>query len=182
LFVGCPSDKADDAKPYGDAPINTDTHGHHHDHHHEGPHGGHVIELTDDHSVHLEVTFNKDDRSITLYVLGEDLKTPIPVKVDEIQFELDAEDGSEIDLALTPQPLDGESEGTSSVFVVSGELVPATIDDIEKLHGHVHITVDGKELFGELDHDHDHDDHDHDHDKAEAKDDNKADDETPQED
>lgn len=181
LFVGCPSSDTDDAKPYGEAPVNTDTHGHDHDHGHEGPHGGHVIELTDDHSVHLEVTFNKADRSITLYVLGEDLKTPIPVKVDEIEFELDGEDGSETGLELTAQPLDGEAEGTSSVFVVAGDKVPAAIDDIEKLHGHVHITVDGKELLGELEHDHGHDDHDHDdHDHDKAKDEKKEDEQKPE--
>ena len=171
LFVGCPADETSTSKttPYTEADKNTDDHGHSHEHH-EGPHGGHVIELTDDHSAHLEVTFAKADRAITIYVLGKDLDTPLPVKVDEIEFELEGEDDSEVELELTPQPLEGEAEGTASVFVVAGDKVPAAIDDIEKLHGHVHVTIDGKELLGELEHDHDehdHEDDDHDHDDDE---------------
>ena len=160
LFTGCPAKEAE-YQDYSEAEQNED-HGHDHDHdHHEGPHGGHVIELTDDHSAHLEVTMG-EDRTITLYVLADDVETAIPVKVGDVIFELEGEDDSEMELEVTPMPLEGEPEGTSSVFVIKGDKVPATITDLEKLHGHVHITIDGKEYEGELEHDHDHEGHDHD--------------------
>lgn len=184
LFVGCPAKEKEDYQAYNDADKNEaghdHDHGHSHDHEHEaGPHGGHIVELTDDHSVHLEVTLDPSDRKVTLFLLGGDLETPLPVKVDEIEFELDQEDGNEVELVLTPQPLEGEAEGMASVFIAAGDKIPATVTDIEKLHGHVHVTVNGKELTGGLEHDHDedahedddhgHDDADHDHDEAEKK-------------
>lgn len=160
LFTGCPAQDSE-YQEYSDAEQNED-HGHDHDHgHHEGPHGGHIIELTDDHSAHLEVTMG-GDRTITLYVLGADLETPLPVAVGDILFELEGEGDEELELELTPMPADGEAEGTASVFVVKAESVPEAIDDLEKLHGHVHITIDGKEYEGELEHDHGHEGHDHD--------------------
>ncbi|MDB4637788.1 MAG: hypothetical protein P8M30_18385 [Planctomycetaceae bacterium] len=175
LFTGCPEKEAE-YQNYSDADQNDD-HGHDHGHeHHEGPHGGHVIELTEDHSAHLEVTMG-EDRTITIYVLADDVETAIPVAVGDVIFELEGEDDSEIKLELTPMPAEGEPEGTSSVFVVKGEIVPAEIDNLEKLHGHIHITIDGKEYEGELEHDHDHDDHEgHDHDEEDDdhKDEEKA--------
>lgn len=164
MFAGCKSEEA--PQNYGDAPPNTDTHGHDHDHdhaHEHGPHGGHVIELASDHSFHGEVTFTAEGRKITIYILGSDLETAVPVDLDAVVFEIEGEkEGEEIALPLTAAPLEGEPEGKSSVFVVEGDKVPAAIDDIEKLHGHVHVTIDGKEYEGAISHDHDHD-HDHDH-------------------
>jgi len=159
LFAGCPAQESE-VQEYSEADQNEDHHGHDHEHHHEGPHGGHVIELTDDHSAHLEVTMG-DDRTITLYVLGEDLETAIPVKIGDVLFELEGEDDSELELELSPMPAEGEPEGMSSVFYVSADKVPADIKDIEGLHAHVHITIDGEEYEGALEHDHDHEGHDH---------------------
>ena len=102
-----------------------------------------------------------EDRTITLYVLGDDLETAVPIAVGDILFELEGEDDSEIELELTPMPAEGEPEGTSSVFVVAADKVPEAISDIEKLHGHVHVTIDGTEYEGALEHDHDHEGHDH---------------------
>lgn len=160
LFVGCPAQE--DGVKYSDAEANTDTHGHDHDHgHHDGPHGGHVIELTDDHTVHAELTFDKAGPKITVYILGEDVETPLPVAIDAVHLDLEGDGDEEIEVALTPAPLEGEADGTSSVFVAEGDQVPAGIDDIEKIHGHLHVTVDGNELEGDIEHDHDHDEHDH---------------------
>ncbi len=168
LFIGCSGDKDGDYKPYGNAPKNTDTHGHDHDHHHEGPHGGHVIELTADHSFHGELTFAAEGRKITVYILGGDLETAVPVDLDAVELHLEVADG-EAELKLTAAPQAGDPEGKASVFVAEGDAVPASIDDIEKIHGHLHVTIDGKALSGDIVHDHDHDDHDHDHGKDEKK-------------
>lgn len=165
FFTGCPGEET---QTYSDAEQNVDggghDHGHDHDHGAEGPHGGHVIELGDE-AAHLEVTMG-DDRTITLYVLGADMETPLPVGVADVIFDLEDENDEETELELTAQPLEGEEEGHSSVFLVKGENVPEAIDDIEKLHGHVHVTIDGTEYEGELAHDHgeDHEDGDHGHD------------------
>jgi hypothetical protein len=162
FFAGCPGEQT---QTYNEAEQNVDDGGHDHGHDHdaEGPHGGHVIVLGDE-VAHLEVTMG-DDRTITVYVLGGDMVTPLPVAVADVIFELEDENDEETELELTAMPADGEEDGTSSVFVVKAEAVPEAISDIEKLHGHVHITIDGTDYEGELEHEHgehDHDDEDHD--------------------
>jgi hypothetical protein len=156
LFTGCPAE--DGAQTYNEADPNVDGGDHGHDHGAEGPHGGHVIEIGDE-VAHLEVTMG-EDRTITVYVLGGDVETPLPVGVADVIFELEGEGDEEIELELTPTPAEGEAEGTSSVFVVKADLVPEAVSDIEKLEGHVHITIDDKEYEGSLDHDHDEEGHD----------------------
>ncbi len=168
LLTGCP---AEETQSYNDAEQNHETGGHDHSHDHgaEGPHGGHVIELGEE-TAHLEVTMGAD-RTITVYVLGGDMESPMQVAVGDILFELEGEGDEEVELELTPMPLEGEEEGKSSVFVVKSDLVPEAVTDIEKLHGHIHITIDGTEYEGELEHDHGDDDHDHEegeHDHEEA--------------
>ena len=157
FFTGCPAE--DETQTYNEADPNVNG-GHGHSHDAEGPHGGHVIEIGEE-VAHLEVTMG-EDRTITVYVLGADIETPSPVAVTDVIFELEGENDEETELELTPMPLEGEEEGTSSVFVVKAETVPEAIDDIEKLHGHVHITIDGKEYEGELAHDHDEHGHEED--------------------
>lgn len=165
LFTGCP---AEETQTYNEAKPNTDQgHSHSHDHDAEGPHGGHVIEIGEE-TAHLEVTMS-EDRTITVYVLGGDAETPLPIAVADIIFELEGEGDEETELELTPMPLEGEAEGTSSVFTIKAELVPEAIADIEKLHGHVHITIDGKEYEGELAHDHEEHSDEADHTEADAE-------------
>jgi len=159
FFAGCTGDQT---QSYNEAEKNVDTGGHDHDHGHEGPHGGHVIEIGEE-VAHVEVKM-ADNRTITFFVLGPDVETAVPVAVEDILFELEGEGDEEIELELTPTPLAGEQEGHSSVFIVKGEIVPEAIVDIEKLHGHVHITIDGTPYEGHLKHDHgDEGDNDHDH-------------------
>ena len=55
-----------------------DDHGHDdhgHDHHTStGPHGGQIIELSHDDTYHAELTDDHSTDTVTVYVLGEDLK------------------------------------------------------------------------------------------------------------
>ena len=71
--VGCSSEQG--GTPYGEAdqaPAAEE-----HEHHHEGPNGGHVVELSDDHSVHGEFVIDTTAKVARFYLLGEDLKTPV---------------------------------------------------------------------------------------------------------
>ena len=136
---------------------------HDHDHDH-GPNGGHLIELGEE-EYHAEVAFDTSSRKLTVYILGADAKSPLPIASDGVVFELE-EGKDELELAITAAPLEGEPEGKSSRFEVAGDTVPEHIKSEENLEGHLHITIEGKEFEGELHHEEDHDHNDeHEHDE-----------------
>jgi hypothetical protein len=95
-----------------DDPSNHDS-AHHDDHEHgNGPHGG-VIADWGGGVFHVEFTVNHDKKECTVYVLGDDAKTPAPIDAKRIQVSI-VEPLFDID--LNAQPLDGESNGRSSRF------------------------------------------------------------------
>ena len=166
LFLnGCQdSSTSDEYTDYAKAQVNQPAGGSEHHHAHgadeTGPHGGHVVAFAEDHSAHAEVTFDNETRTIMVYFFGHDFDEPMAVDIAEFEFELESGD-DELELDATPKPGDGEAEGKSSAFEIAGSLVPESIDDIESLHAHFHVTIDGNEFTGRLTHDHDdHDDHD----------------------
>lgn len=141
-LVGC--NNQNDAKPYADA----DKAPAEHAHHHEGPHGGHVIELTDDHTIHGEFVIDKEAKLAVFYLLGEDLKTP--VEGTAVTMHATTADG---DTEIEFQPADGKEK--ASKFTIALDKLPSS--DIESLEAHFHVTAaDGKSLAGGLAHDHGH--------------------------
>ena len=154
-----------------------------HDHGaHEGAHGGQVIEFDAAHAHHAEVVFDEASRDITLYFYGAEIGEAH--SASELVVELEEGD-EEIHLEVAASPLEGETDETSSRFVVAGAGLPDNVKTADDLHGHFHVTLDGQDFKGDLcshhshgehgehgspsDHDEGHDEHgdDHDGDKAE---------------
>ena len=150
--VGCNNQQA--TTPYADAEVAPADHDEH-EHHHEGPHGGHIVELAGDHSVHGEFVLDTEGKVARLYLYGEDLKTP--VQATAVTFHAEGDNGEEQEVTMEPA---GGAESASE-FTASIDQLPS--GDIEQLFGHFHVTVDGKELSGDLAHDHDHDHEGHSH-------------------
>lgn len=152
LFVGCGNNE-DFKEGVSDADRDAAAHdeAHSDDHAHTAPHGGHLIELGD-HQYNLEVTFDAD-KTLTLYVLDAHAENPVAIAPGDIEFELEHGD-DEVEIELTPMPLEGETAEKASVYVAKGNEHLAELEDIEALHGHAHVTIDGEEFLGELEHDH----------------------------
>ncbi len=143
--VGCNSEQG--ATPYAEAEKAEAAHDEH-EHHHEGAHGGHVIELSDDHKVHGEFVIDAAAKVGRFYVTGEDLKTP--VEATAVMIHTEGDGGEEMEV-----PLEAVGGGEkASEFTIALDKLPSS--DIEQLHGHFHVTVGGEELSGDLSHDHDH--------------------------
>jgi hypothetical protein len=153
--IGC--NNADDVQEYTDVETEEGVDEMEHDHHHEGPHGGHVIELTDDHSVHGEFVLSETDGVGRFYLLGGDLESEVmaesvtymPAEGDAVEFE-----------AVEPG-----DDGMAAVFEASFDALPST--DIEELEGAFTVTKGDQTMEGPLTHDHDHD-HDHEGEEAHA--------------
>lgn len=157
LLAGC--ENASQPKPVTPStPVSKgDDHDHHdHDHGH-GPNDGHIIELGE---YHGEVAMAKS-REISIYILGGDAKTAVPLEGATVKLVLKAEE-KDVTLDAKSTPKDGETAEKSSRYVVAADAVPAKIEDIEDVVGKVELTVGGKTTTGAIEHHHD---HDHEHEK-----------------
>jgi len=109
-------------------------------HGHEGPHGGHVLEVGS-HVAHLEVIHDDDSGKMTIYVLGEDLKTPLALAAAP-QIKLSTNDGPKV---VTTRPQDANG-GKSSVFSATDAALKG------HLHGRISVEIGGKTYNPELEH------------------------------
>lgn len=159
MFQGC--NQQGDTRTFteGDNVTNTEPH----DHHAHGPHGGHIVELGGE-AYHAEVTLDVPTRKLTVYLLGKDAKTPLPVDAASLSVRL-VVGGEKQEVVLSPTPQAGDGEGLSSVFAMSEGAVPESIHDAEDLEGEVVVSFGGTQYRGAITHDHGHD-HGHDHDHA----------------
>lgn len=165
--AGC-AGSSDEYRELGsdDDVTNVDAHDHHHD---EGPHGGHILEFG---AYHGEVTMG-EDRAVTLYVLGDDAETAVPVTATSATLKLE-HDGEVASITLEAAPQEGEADGASSRYVAAGESIPEGVADIEGLVGSIELVVGDETHTAKISHDHhhghDHGDHGHDdHDHGDHK-------------
>lgn len=168
-MAGCPSGGDEDLRELGEADNVTNTDPVHEHHHDEGPHGGHILEFGD---YHGEITHK--DGIVTVYVLGDDAETAVPLEGASAVLNLKSGDET-VEIALTASPEEGEAEGSSSRYTSAAGALPESVKDIEEVEGSVVLKVGDKSMTAEVehehDHDHDHDDdhHEHDHDDEDHK-------------
>lgn len=149
LMLGCPQGGGHREFSDADNVTNTDPHDHHHEH---GPNGGHILELGE---YHGEIAIT-DGRVLTLFVLGEDAKTPVPVADATAKVLLKVGEETK-EIPLEAAPLEGETDGKTSRFTAAADALPAEIVDIEGVNGEVVLIVAGKEHKASASHDHHHD-------------------------
>lgn len=123
-------------------------------HQHKAPHGGHLIPLGD-HEYNIEMVFSAEPRELHAYVLGGHAEKTIALELESFDFDQEDEEGNEVEIVLKANPQEGDKEGTASRYTATGDAIPASIKDLEDLHGHVHIGIDGKQYTGDLHHDED---------------------------
>ena len=88
--------------------------GHSHD---NPPHGG-TITVWGVEKYHLEFTVDHDKQEATVYILGDDVKTALPIATDEMTLAI--KDPS-FQVVLTASPQEGDPDGQSSRFVGNHE-------------------------------------------------------------
>ena len=156
VFSGCSPQGETRNFSAGDNVTNTEPHAHHE----HGPHGGHIVELGGE-EYHAEITLDPQSRKLTVYLLGKDVKTPLPVDAASLAVRL-VIGGEKQEIVLSPTPQAGDGEGLSSVFAMAEGAVPESIHDAEDLQGEVVVSIGGKQYRGDITHDHGHD-HGHAH-------------------
>ncbi len=138
-------------------------HSHNQDGSHKGPHGGHVIDLGRNHQHHAELVENHESESLTIYILGEDLKET-PIDQERILLTLTVDDETSSFELRAANPADGKT----SMFESDDEDLFKALHH-EHLVGKLRVTIDGKQLTGDLNlqaHGHSHTSHLHNGDDA----------------
>jgi len=169
FFAGCTTDESEYKKPVSDPGPVEEVHGTHK----PGPHGGQLLDLGE-HEFMAEVVFKEDDpKSITIFLIEHDDNNKTVLTSDEkLTINGLKVDGQEISLDLVAKPQEGDADGKTSRFEVSGDGIPEGIEDMHELgDGTFSVTINDKSYSGTIEHEHDHDDdHDGDHDKGDDKD------------
>ena len=84
-----------------------------HSGHGAGPHDGTLADWGGG-KYHVEFTVDHNKQEATVYILGDDEKTPTPIKAEEIQLSIK---DPMMQVTLKAVPLEGEPDGSASRFV-----------------------------------------------------------------
>jgi len=137
-LVGCGPQPVANSSPEPEAGAAHDDH----DHHGAGPHGGTIGEWGGG-AYHIEFTVNHDKQESTVYVLGGDAKTPAPIKTAKMLLTVNE---PSFQVELVAQPLDNETDGTSSRFVGQHE----SLGKVQEFAGSITAEVDGTPYAGDF--------------------------------
>jgi hypothetical protein len=110
--------------------------------HGAGPHGGTLSDWGGG-QYHVEFTVDHDKQEATIYILGDDEKTPSSIKAEEIQLSIKA---PAFQIALKAFPQDGDPEGGSSRFVGKHE----NLGKVQEFAGTISGEVDGTPYTGDF--------------------------------
>ena len=137
MAAGCSKDEPPAPSPTPAA--NTESGDHAHG---AGPHGGAVTDWGGG-TYHVEFIVNHPTKQATVYVLGDDGKSPAPVKAEKLLLSINE---PAFQVELMPQPLDGEAEGMSSRFVGQHD----NLDIVQEFGGTISGEVDGQPFAGDF--------------------------------
>jgi len=165
FMIGC-GDTAEQPATQQSGTESEPDHGHPHDgesahgHSHEGdgshshgagPHDGTLADWGGG-KYHVEFTVDHDKKEATVYVLGSDEKSAVPITAESVLLTIKE---PQLQAELLPVPLDGESDGKSSRFVGTHDGL-ATVMEYE---GTMSAEVDGTPYAGNFKEEvHDHED------------------------
>lgn len=128
-----PSPKANgehSAEPSGD-------HGHG-----AGPHDGTVADWGGG-KYHVEFTVDHDKQEATVFILGDDEKTPSPIKAEEVQLSIS---DPMMQLTLKAAPQAGDAAGSASRFTGNHE----SLGVVQEYAGTITGVVDGTPYSGDF--------------------------------
>ena len=115
----------------------SDDHGHG-----AGPHDGTLADWGGG-KYHVEFTVDHDKQEAAVFILGDDEKTPSPIKAEEIQLSI-SDPMMQVTLKAAPQ--EGDPEGSASRFVGNHE----SLGVVQEYAGTITGVVDGTPYAGDF--------------------------------
>lgn len=150
-FVGC---KQEATKPADAPPTASDDQDHAHadgteheghpahEAHGAGPHDGTVADWGGG-KYHVEFTVDHDKQEGTVFILGPDEKTPMPIAAESIDLSIG---DPKMDVNLKASPQEGDPEGKASRFVGTHEKLGV----VQEYAGTIAGVVDGTPYSGDF--------------------------------
>jgi hypothetical protein len=141
LLVGCSGSTTTGNKPEGKNKVKSTDH-----EHGDGPHGGVIFDLG---KYHAEFKPDHGKKEATIWILGADEKTPVPIAIDKLEVSIDevkAKSLAAFTVELKAQPLEGEKDGKSSRFV--GQHDGFAVET--EYSGNASAVIDGKPSSGKF--------------------------------
>ncbi len=160
LLAGCQPPPAAATKPVikiAAATKSTTMHDHSHD---VGPHKGTIFDFG---KYHAEFTVDHGKQEVVIYILGDDMDTPVPVVAEKLSLTIKE---PAFTVELKPNPDAKDPAGKSSRFSVKHE----KFGKEQEFAGTVAGVVDGKPASGDFKEE---DEHDHKDEKKDSKKDEK---------
>jgi hypothetical protein len=144
LAVGCskPPAPSESATPGTESPTNAHGHDHSHSGHAPGPHDGTLADWGGG-KYHVEFTVDHEKQEATVYVLGDDEKTPAPIPAEDIQLSIQ---DPPMQVTLKAVPQEGDPEGTSSRFIGNHE----GLGVVQEYAGTMTGVIDGTPYSGDF--------------------------------
>ena len=154
LAIGCGgSEQSANPEPQANDESTAEHSGDHsHSAHGAGPHDGTLADWGGG-KYHVEFTVDHDKQQATIYILGDDEKTPTPIKAEEIQLSI-SDPVMQVTLKASPQ--EGDPEGSASRFVGNHE----SLGVVQEYAGTITGVVDDTPYSGDFKEE-PHGDHDH---------------------
>lgn len=112
--------------------------------HGAGPHHGTLADWGGG-KYHVEFTIDHEKQEATVYILGTDEKTAVPIKTTDGKLLLTISE-PKFQTDLVAQPLDGEKDGASSRFVGKHE----SLGKVQEFEGTISAEVDGTPFTGDF--------------------------------
>jgi len=112
--------------------------------HAAGPHGGTIADWGGG-KFHVELTIDHGKQEATVYVLGSDEKTPMPVQTADGSLLLTINEPA-FQVSLKPAPLDGESSSRASRYKATHDQLAVK----RRLAGSIGAEVDGTPYAGDF--------------------------------
>ena len=149
-MTGCNTEEPE--KPSVNAKNGHEDHAHEEEEHAEGPHHGHIVELGDDETYHLEWLDDDDTKTVTFYLLDGDVKEEIAVPAAAILVTLTVEEVSrEYKIEAVRE---GEAKTTAKFSTDSKEFF--TMITGNGVKAQVAIDIDGTTYEGKIEGGHHH--------------------------
>ena len=125
---------------------------HSHSGHGAGPHDGTLADWGGG-KYHVEFTVDHDKQEATVFILGDDEKTPFPIEAEAIQLSI-SDPVMQVTLTATPQ--EGDPAGSASRFVGNHE----SLGVVQEYAGTITGVIDDTPYSGDFKEE-PHGDHDH---------------------
>lgn len=140
IITGCNQPPAASTKPVLKS-SNTTAKKSDHDHSHDvGPHQGTIFDLG---KYHAEFTVDHKTKQVTVYILGDDMDTPVPVKADKLELTIK---NPAFTVELKASPDKNDKDGKCSRYIATHE----NFAKEQEFAGTVAGVIEGKPSSGDF--------------------------------